>query len=742
MTDQNKPTAARLAWPSGHKNTSAASSVNVGQALRQQAEARLLKKSPLSPEDIQVMSAETTRQMLFELRVHQIELEMQNEELRESQLALDIARTRYFDLYDLAPVGYCTIDENGLIKQANLTAARLLGVNRNVLVKQPLSRFIHKEDEDLLYLHRKIILKSGAPHSCELRIIKFDGTQVWVHLSCTVAEDVEGAHEVRAVMTDVTERKDADDALRESGFRYRNLINSIDEGFCVIELIYDEKGKPFDYRFLEVNPSFEKHSGLHQPVGKLISELTPQLEPHWFSTYGEVASMGKPARFIVEIKGFNYRWLDVHAFRLGGPESRKIAVLFDDITSRKDAEQKLKDAKIAADKANLAKSDFLSSMSHELRTPLNAILGFAQLLESGTPPPSLVQKQNLDHILQAGWYLLALINEILDLSVVESGKLSLSMEAVSLSEVLRECEAMILPQAQTRGIVVTYPHFDTARFVHADRIRVKQVLINLLSNAIKYNKAGGAVVVSCTETTPRRIHIRVEDTGDGLTPDQLAQLFQPFNRLGKETGPEEGTGIGLVVSKRIVELMQGAIGVESMVGKGSVFWIELNLTPELLTVLTPPPAETRPLPELAQGLVDTRLCSLLYIEDNPANLTLIEDIIARRTDIRLLSANNGERGIALARALLPDVILMDVALPDISGIDALKTLATDPVTAHIPVVALSANALPRDIENGLDAGFFRYLTKPIKLKELMDALDMALKFAHAETTPAAAKKKI
>ena len=739
MTDQNKPTAARPTWLSGHKNTSAARSVNVGQALRQQAEARLLKKSPLSPEDIQVMSAETTRQMLFELRVHQIELEMQNEELRESQLALDIVRTRYFDLYDLAPVGYCTTNENGLITQANLTAASLLGINRNVLIKQVLTRFIHKEDEDIYYLHRKKLLKSGAPQACELRMIKPDGTQVWVHLSCTVAEDVEGALEVRAVLTDITERKDADNALRESGYRYINLVNSIDEGFCLIDVIFDEQGKAVDYRFLEVNPSFEKQSGLKQATGKRIRELAPNLETHWYEIYGEVALTGQPIRFVQKVKEGVGRWFDVHAFRLGGPESRTVAILFDDITSRKNAEQKLEEAQIAADKANLAKSDFLSSMSHELRTPLNAILGFAQLLESGTPPPSLVQKQNLDHILQAGWYLLALINEILDLAVIESGKLSLSMKAVSLAEVLLECKGMIDPQAQTRGIVVTYPRFDTPYFVHADRIRVKQVLINLLSNAIKYNKAGGAVVVSCTETTPGRIHISVQDTGDGLTPDQLAQLFQPFNRLGKETGSEEGTGIGLVVSKRIVELMQGAIGVESIVGKGSVFWIELNLVVDSQTVLTPPP-KPGPMRALAQDLAYMRLCSVLYIEDNPGNLTLVEDILARRTDIRLLSAANGERGMALARSFLPDVILMDVALPDISGVGALKILAEDPVTAHIPVVALSANALPRDIENGLNAGFFRYLTKPIKVNELMDTLDMALKFAHAETKPAAAKK--
>jgi PAS domain S-box-containing protein len=411
-----------------------------------------------------------------------------------------------------------------------------------------------------------------------------------------------------------------------------------------------------------------------------------------------------------------------------------------DVTERKRLDQALQEtnvelesAKFAAEKANLAKSDFLSSMSHELRTPLSAILGFAQLIESGSPPPTTSQKRSIDQILQSGWYLLELINEILDLALIESGKLSLSLEPMSLTEVMHECRAMIEPQAQKRGISVAFPQFEIRYFVKADRTRVKQVLINLLSNAVKYNKVGGAVVVDCIASTPGRIRICVKDTGEGLTLDKLTQLFQPFNRLGKEVGAEEGTGIGLMVSKRLVELMGGVIGVESTVGKGSVFWIDLNLTAE------PQPAAGAAEPTAvaqAQVQADAQLRTLLYVEDNPANLMLVEDLIARRPDIRLLTAMDGEHGVEIARASRPDVILMDINLPGISGIKALRILAEDPATAHIPVVALSANAIPRDIEKGLEAGFFRYLTKPIKVKEFMDTLDVALKFAKRESTRA------
>jgi CheY-like chemotaxis protein len=260
---------------------------------------------------------------------------------------------------------------------------------------------------------------------------------------------------------------------------------------------------------------------------------------------------------------------------------------------------------------------------------------------------------------------------------------------------------------------------------------VKQVLINLLSNAIKYNKVGGTVVVDWVASAPGRIRICVKDSGKGLTPDKLTQLFQPFNRLGQEANAEEGTGIGLVTTKRLVELMGGVIGAESTVGKGSVFWIEMNLTAEREPAADA--ADPSAVVGQAQVQTDAQLRTLLYVEDNPANLMLVEDLIARRPDIRLLTARDGNRGIEIARASRPDVILMDINLPGISGIKALRILAEDPITAHIPVVALSANAIPRDIEKGLEAGFFRYLTKPIKVNEFMDTLDVALKFVKAQS---------
>ncbi len=408
-----------------------------------------------------------------------------------------------------------------------------------------------------------------------------------------------------------------------------------------------------------------------------------------------------------------------------------------DNSVRKRVELELHEAMAAAEKANRAKSDFLSGMSHELRTPLNAILGFAQLMESATPQPTPPQRRNIDQILKAGWYLLDLINEILDLAMIESGKATFSDEPVSLVEVMLECRAMIEPQALSRGVTMQFERLDTPWFVHADRTRLKQVLINLLFNAIKYNRPAGTVTVECILTASKTIRISVLDTGLGMSEAQLSQLFQPFNRLGKEGGNEEGTGIGLVVTKRLIELMGGQIGADSKLGVGSRFWIELTLSaapkfahPEHDPAL-PAPASVQPA---------ARVRSILYVEDNPANLELVEQLIARRADLRMISAANAKLGIEFARVYLPDVILMDINLPGMNGITAMQLLHADPLTQHIPIIALSANAVPREIQRGLDAGFCSYLTKPIKVNQFIDALDAVLKqlpseFRRATATP-------
>jgi PAS domain S-box-containing protein len=792
------------------------------------------------------------------------------------------------------------------------------------------------------------------------------------------------------VLRNITARKHAEAVMRESEYRYRNLFDSIDEGFCVAEMIY-ENGKIVDQLFLEINPSFEKQSGLRNAQGRFLRELVPDLESDWFTAFEHVLQTGEPVRFEYEAKAF-HRWLDIYTCRLGEPGSKKMAILFTDVTERKRSEQalresdervrlateatgvgiwewntaedsmrwdaqmfriygvdptpdglvkredwlqhllpddrraqqesdqsltfrersshefhihragdehevrhiqsvetvrvdsrgniesivgtnlditelkrteailrdserhlravidalpvaiyttdangilthynqaavefsgrtpeigkdqwsindklynpngepmpverchmaialredrqllgaeaiaarpdgsriwftahptplhdthgkligginmmiditerkrldqvllenniELKKAKNLAEKANRAKSDFLSNMSHELRTPLSAILGFAQLIEASNPPPTPSQKRSVDQILQAGWYLLDLINEILDLTLIESGRMPVSMETVSLAELIYECETMIEPQALNRNITMHFPKFEQPVIVRADSTRLKQALINLLSNAIKYNRQYGEVNVTCSECDTNRIRISVEDTGEGLPPEKLSQLFQPFNRLGKENSSEEGTGIGLVMTKRLVKLMGGNIHVKSTLGKGTTFSIDLDVAVEN-DVIDVKPADTQNvLPMTIKPDAPKR--TLLYVEDNAANLTLIEDVLASRPDILLLTARDGHSGIELARVAQPDLILMDINLPGISGMEALKILSKDPITHDIPVVAISANAIPRDIEKGLEAGFFRYLTKPIKINDFMHTVDSAL----------------
>lgn len=388
------------------------------------------------------------------------------------------------------------------------------------------------------------------------------------------------------------------------------------------------------------------------------------------------------------------------------------------------ANAELANANEEARSANQAKSAFLSSMSHELRTPLNAILGFAQILTSDTLPSTLEQKKEFaNHILKSGRHLLTLINEILDLAKVESGTITLSMEPVALSDILLEVRTMIEPIAATRKVRALFPLVDGA-VVMADRTRLKQVLLNLLSNAVKYNREEGAVVVTCEQPTPDRLRLSVQDTGHGLNPEQVASLFQPFNRLGQEAGAQEGTGIGLVVTKRLVELMGGQIGVTSSPGVGSVFWIELASTAPLSSALPERSPENDSVPAALPEEGEPHL--VLYVEDNPANLRLVEEIVAFRRDLRLLSAPDGHLGLQLAKAHRPEVILMDLNLPGMSGFEVLRQLRADPETTWIPVIALTANAMPRDIERGMAAGFHRYLTKPIDIDKFTEAINSTL----------------
>ena len=414
----------------------------------------------------------------------------------------------------------------------------------------------------------------------------------------------------------------------------------------------------------------------------------------------------------------------VHDPRTGEPTG--VATVARDITERKQTEIALRDAKDEAEKANRAKSEFLSRMSHELRTPLNAILGFGQILQTQAIEPG--HRHCATHVVTAGRHLLSLINEVLDIARIEAGRVELSLEPVFIDAILAETLDLLRPAATARGITIETPlHAGAHLGVTADRKRFKQVLLNLLSNAIKYSLPGSRVVVDCRPTPPWQVRLSVQDFGPGIAPDKRARLFVAFDRLGAEDTVIPGTGLGLALSKHLVEAMGGQIGVESTPGKGSTFWVQLPQAHRPVAEPLPTPSPTAAVPDepwVAEPSMSARALTLLYIEDNPSNLSLVEYVLAAHPQVRLLTATRGAEGVEMARRELPDMVLLDLHLPDMTGWDVLTTLQGDERTRAIPVAGISADATRATIARLLDSGACAYLSKPLNVEHFFHTLSV------------------
>ena len=521
-----------------------------------------------------------------------------------------------------------------------------------------------------------------------------------------------------ALQAEMREREGAEAALRESEQRFRNILNNVPIGVLYTDL---------NGQVIQANPRFCELTGyaehellaLRPPDYTLAEDVVQDAGLTAQLVRGELPMYRRHKRYIA--KGGGTVWVQATVTLLRDAQGQPLHIVgvAEDITEHlklEDAER----AREAAEASNRAKSEFLSRMSHELRTPLNAMLGFAQLLELDQRQPlSATQQPWVSQIQQAGWHLLEMINDVLDLSRIESGNLRLHTDTLNLGELLAASVAMVEGDAKQRRILIIQELGEGTATVLGDSTRVKQILTNLLSNAVKYNLEAGRIHIASRVSAPDTVEIAVTDTGLGMTPEQIGELFQPFNRLGRERSAQQGTGIGLVISQRLAELMGGSLKARSIAGKGSSFMLTLPSSADPDTVRSE--FENTPLPvaEYHRRIVH-------YVEDNETNVEVMRGILAQRSQVQLEVSVNGRGGLAAIRARRPDLVLLDMHLPDISGMELLRELKADARTAAIPVVVVSADALAQQIDAAFQAGCAHYLTKPVSVNELLAVVDELL----------------
>jgi PAS domain S-box-containing protein len=520
---------------------------------------------------------------------------------------------------------------------------------------------------------------------------------------------------VLAYALDVTEEKQAAQALRAREETLEavvaaspDLITMIDESWTIralgratYELLGYDEGK--------LSGPYQQFADVVHPDDRdaVKAAIAGALEGHSGEVNIRMRARHAAGHWVVlEARG---RAVGEHGDHLSG-----VVLVTRDVSAQANLEEALKKAKNEAERANNEKSEFLSRMSHELRTPLNAILGFGQLLE--VEDLNAEQHESVKQVMRSGRHLLELIDEVLDISRIESGTMSMSTEPVAVGDVIAESLDMVRPLAASRNVTVL-SDLDMSDTVHvlADRHRLKQVLLNLLSNAIKYNREKGSVIVSCRAHDENKLRITVRDTGRGIAKDKMERLFTPFDRLGAEETGVAGTGLGLALSRRLAEVMGGTLAAESVVGDGSTFWLDFLVTSD-------PVAAHHSLDEVHQTHPGVECQVVLYIEDNLSNMRLVERLLAHRTPVQLVPAMKGRLGLELAREHRPDLILLDVHLPDMSGEEVLEQLQADEATKSIPVVVISADATSAQRRSLLDVGARRYLTKPLDLEQFLDVV--------------------
>lgn len=655
-----------------------------------------------------------------------------DEALRESKRQLEDAVQAHQLVMDNSRDIICTVDEAGRFMTVSAASEAIWGYCPAELRGRPYLDLVYPEDWPKTIEIAKAIVAGSPVTEFENRYLRKDGSLINVLWSAYWSE---ADKTMFAVAHDNTVRKLAEEALRESEAR---LAASAGRTQRIVAAAHDAfVGMDAAGLITDWNPQAEATFGwsAEEAIGRPMHELIvpPKFREmhvrgikHFLAT-GEGPVLNKRIELPALHRDGRELPIEITISPIPLGDTFMFSAFLRDVSDRKRAEEKINAAKEEAELANRAKSEFLSRMSHELRTPMNAILGFAQLL--ALEDLNADQRDGLGHIMKGGEHLLKLINEVLDISRIEAGRLSLSCEPIEIAEAMREIIDLIQPLAAAANVRLNLTH-PGSTYVLADRQRVKQVLVNLVSNAIKYNRAGGSVSLTC-ELSRDRVRISVKDTGIGIPEEHLKQLFSPFERLGAEQGEIEGTGLGLTVTKRLVEVMKGTIGVESKADEGSTFWIELPRTesPLVYSEASRPPSQIELVTWGASGTV-------LYIEDNFSNLKLIERLFRLRPALTLIAARDGRSGLEMASAQQPVLILLDLNLPDMNGRDVLNRLRAEPVTSAIPVIALSADATPGQIERLLRAGAADYLTKPINVEKFLTSLDRTLN-AKAQPPPGA-----